>query len=689
MFQNDNFSILGLVAIAIFSAVLSWLYYFWRPQQNAFSKPYLWLFFSLRGAIFFLLGLLLLGLVFPLKSKRTEPANIFVLVDQSSSVLNYKDSSRIKKLMPEIVASFEKQLQGKFLTRFFTFSSEVEALDTLRYDGTSSNLAACFSYIRDLYLNNNIGAIVIVSDGNYNEGINPRYEAEKIKFTPVYSLGLGDTLTKRDVMISNVVANNIAFAGNTFPIKFEAKATKLKNKKVKAKLIFAGKVQQEKSFQISDNQFFFESTFLVEATGKGIQSYRIELHTEGVEEYTLSNNARNIYIEILESKRKANIVVGGLHPDAGALQSVLQRDQNTDVTVSFLNELKEVPKTDLLIFIDIDFSQNPTFFKALQSSDTPYLLFVNPNMTTANLNAGLIGHSPGRADFVNGQFNEDFSLIQFSEVFRQRLKDWPPVSTPFAREMKSIGQTLLYQKVSNISTTKPLMIFTNRGNQKIAYFFGDGIWRWRLMEFNRYQDNLGFEELWDKTLQYLSIKENRDKLRVFPPSRMTVKDELRFRAEFYNDAFQRINTPQIVLKLKDEKSKIVSNYTLNKFEDDYELNIGKLAPGVYRWDASTSFNGTKYQKNGEFVVEDVSLESLDLSSNFDVLLDLSEYSSGKFYKLDNWQQLISEIESNKELSSTQFDETSYTKLIDLKWIFLVLLLLVSVEWFFRRWLGSY
>ena len=591
--------------------------------------------------------------------------------------------------MPEIVASFEKQLQGKFLTRFFTFSSEVEALDTLRYDGTSSNLAACFSYIRDLYLNNNIGAIVIVSDGNYNEGINPRYEAEKIKFTPVYSLGLGDTLTKRDVMISNVVANNIAFAGNTFPIKFEAKATKLKNKKVKAKLIFAGKVQQEKSFQISDNQFFFESTFLVEASGKGIQSYRIELHTEGVEEYTLSNNARNIYIEILESKRKANIVVGGLHPDAGALQSVLQRDQNTDVTVSFLNELKEVPKTDLLIFIDIDFSQNPTFFKALQSSDTPYLLFVNPNMTTANLNAGLIGHSPGRADFVNGQFNEDFSLIQFSEVFRQRLKDWPPVSTPFAREMKSIGQTLLYQKVSNISTTKPLMIFTNRGNQKIAYFFGDGIWRWRLMEFNRYQDNLGFEELWDKTLQYLSIKENRDKLRVFPPSRMTVKDELRFRAEFYNDAFQRINTPQIVLKLKDEKSKIVSNYTLNKFEDDYELNIGKLAPGVYRWDASTSFNGTKYQKNGEFVVEDVSLESLDLSSNFDVLLDLSEYSSGKFYKLDDWQQLISEIESNKELSSTQFDETSYTKLIDLKWIFLVLLLLVSVEWFFRRWLGSY
>lgn len=688
MFQNSGVYAVWMLAIVALALTFSWLYYFWRKDQNIFSAPVKWSLFGLRTLTLAIIGVLLLGLVFPKKSKRTEPANLFFLIDQSSSMLNYADSSEVKNLIPEIIESARNRFSGKFLTRFIHFSGEVQPSDSLNFNGASTNLGSGFAHIRDLYINNNMGAIVLVSDGNYNEGVHPRYESEKIKFTPVYSLAVGDTLTKRDAMITNVVANNIAFSGNIFPIKFEAKASKMAGKKLNARLMQSDKVLQEKTFQITDNNAFLEHSFSLEAKGKGIQSFRIELQSE-VQEYTLSNNSRTVYVEILDSKRKATIVVGGLHPDAGALQSILQKDQNTDVSIRFLNELQEIPKTDLLILIDVDFAQNPSFYKALTNSDTPYILFVHPNMATANLNVGLAGHSPGRADFVSGQFNEAFSLIQFSETFKQRLKDWPPVAAPFAREMKPIGQPLLYQKVSSIATDKPLMTFTNRSNQKIVYFYGDGIWRWRLLEYNRYQDNQGFEELWDKTLQYLSVKENRDKLRIFPPSRMTVKDELRFRAEFYNDAFQEIVTPQIALNLKDEKGKVVGNYNFSPLTRDYELNIGKLNPGVYRWEASTTFNGVKYLKNGEFIVEDSSLESQDLSANYDVLIELSEYSEGKFYVLKDWEKMLDDIEANDQLSSAQFDEINYANLIDLKWIFVLLVTLVAAEWFLRRWFGSY
>lgn len=677
-----------MLAIVALALTFSWLYYFWRKDQNIFSTPVKWSLFGLRTLTLAIIGVLLLGLVFPKKSKRTEPANLFFLIDQSSSMLNYADSSEVKNLIPKIIESARNRFSGKFLSRFIYFSGEVQPSDSLNFNGASTNLGSGFAHIRDLYINNNMGAIVLVSDGNYNEGVHPRYESEKIKFTPVYSLAVGDTLTKRDAMITNVVANNIAFSGNIFPIKFEAKASKMAGKKLNARLMQGDKVLQEKTFQITDNNAFLEHSFSLEAKGKGIQSFRIELQSE-VQEYTLSNNSRTIYVEILDSKRKATIVVGGLHPDAGALQSILQKDQNTDVSIRFLNELQEIPKTDLLILIDVDFAQNPSFYKALTNSDTPYILFVHPNMATANLNVGLAGHSPGRADFVNGQFNEEFSLIQFSENFKQRLKDWPPVAAPFAREMKPVGQPLLYQKVSSIATEKPLMTFSNKGNQKIVYFYGDGIWRWRLLEYNRYQDNQGFEELWDKTLQYLSVKENRDKLRIFPPSRMTVKDELRFRAEFYNDAFQEIVTSQIALNLKDEKGKVVGNYNFSPLTRDYELNIGKLNPGVYRWEALTTFNGVKYLKNGEFIVEDSSLESQDLSANYDVLIELSEYSEGKFYVLKDWEKMLDDIEANDQLSSAQFDEINYANLIDLKWIFVLLVTLVAAEWFLRRWFGSY
>lgn len=688
MFQNTGFSMFWIVVIALLAATISWFYYFWRKDQNSFNPPIKWTLFGLRGLVLFLIGLLLLGLIFPRKTKRTEPANIFFLLDQSSSMLNYSDSNEVKKSLPEFLSNAEQRFSGKYLTRLIPFSNEISVSDSLKFDGSATNIASGFAHIRDLYINNNIGAVVLISDGNYNEGIHPRYEAEKLKFTPVYTLAVGDTITKRDASITNVVANNIAFSGNIFPIKIEGRATKMLGKKVNARLIQGDKILQEKNFQILDNNAFFEHTFQVEAKGKGIQSFRIELQSD-VKEYTLSNNSRTVYVEILDSKRKATIVVGGLHPDAGALQSILQKDQNTDVSISFLKDIQDVPKTDLLILVDVDFAQNPTFYKALENSQTPYILFVHPNMATANLNVGLIGHSPGRSDYVNGQFNEEFSLIQFTETFKQRLKDWPPVAAPFAREVKAVGQPLLYQKISNIPTEKPLMTFTNKGNRKIVYFYGDGIWRWRLLEYNRYQDNQGFEELWDKTLQYLSVKENRDKLRVFPPNRMTVKDDLRFRAEFYNDAFQEIITPQISLNLKDEKGKTVGNYSFSPITRDYELNIGKLKAGLYKWEASTNFNGKKYDKTGEFIVEDISLEAQDLSANFDVLLELTDYSKGKFYTLSQWEDLLNDLDSNELLSSTQYEETVYANLIDLKWIFIILIVLLTIEWTLRRWFGSY
>jgi len=688
MFQSAGSSVIWIPLIAVFSLAISWLFYFWRKDQNNAPKRITWLLFFIRSSVMFLVGLLLLGLIFPRKQTRIEPANIFVLVDQSSSMLNYADSVGVKNEIPKFIAEIQNRFSDKFLTRIIPFSNGILNSDSLTFDGATSNLSSGFTHIRDLFINNNLGAIILLSDGNYNEGLHPKYEAEKIKFTPIYTLAVGDTTTKKDAMITNVVANNIAFSGNIFPIKMEGRASKMNGETLTIRVSQGGTTIQEKIVVCNSSNSYFDHAFQIEAKGKGIKSYTIEIISK-VDEYTLSNNKRTVYVELLESKRKAALIIGGMHPDAGALQSVLQKDQNTEVNIYLLKGLNKIPEADLLLLIDVDLTQNPQFYKELQNSQTSYVLFVNPNMTTSSLGIGLTGHVPGKSDYVSPMFNEDFSLIQFSETFRQRIKEMPPIAAPFAREMKALGQPLLFQKIGNIATEKPLMTFTNRVNQKIVYVYGEGIWRWRMMEFNRHQDNQAFEELWDKTLQYLSVKENRDKLRVFPPSRMTIRDELRFRAEFYNDAFQEIVTPKIDLILKNEDNKSVGNYEFSAMIRDYELNIGKLPTGVYRWAANTEFNGKKYQKSGEFIVEDISLEAQDLSANFDVLLELSDNSKGAFYMLNQWEKLLDEIDSNENLSSAQFEETNYANLIDLKWLFFLIFLLIATEWVLRRWFGGY
>src|SRR5690606_4264518 len=123
-------------------------------------------------------------------------------------------------------------------------------------------------------------------------------------------------------------------------------------------------------------------------------------------------------------------------------------------------------------------------------------------------------------------------------------ENFPPLTVPYAQSINDKGNTLFYQRIGTVTTNKPLLTFFENGNKKSAVLYGEGIWRWKLFEYNRFTDNTAFEELWGKTLQYLTVKSNRDKLRIFPPSNSSDREDLVFRAEFYNDAFQRITEPE-------------------------------------------------------------------------------------------------------------------------------------------------
>ena len=52
--------------------------------------------------------------------------------------------------------------------------------------------------------------------------------------------------------------------------------------------------------------------------------------------------------------------------------------------------------------------------------------------------------------------------------------------------------------------------------QKIAVMMGEGIWKWRLSEFQETEKTNTFDEVFSKLLQYLSTQDDRRKFRCFP-----------------------------------------------------------------------------------------------------------------------------------------------------------------------------
>ncbi|MFN5417287.1 MAG: hypothetical protein ACK5B9_09545, partial [Flavobacteriia bacterium] len=250
------------------------------------------------------------------------------------------------------------------------------------------------------------------------------------------------------------------------------------------------------------------------------------------------------------------------------------------------------------------------------------------------------------------------------------------------------NEVFLSQRLAGISKKEPLLYFGSTDKRKYGVFLGDGIWKWRMANYLKNKNHNLFNEFVQKTCQYLIQKENSSNLRVSLPKRFSVNEEVLIKAEFYNEAMELITKPKISLNLVDSKGK-KSVFEFGVNGNLYLLPLGKLKPGTYSWTAYTSFDGKKYSKKGNFVVENIEIEKLDSRANHGLLRQISSQSKGQFYALKDYQKLIKEIQNREDITSISYQESSYDNLLDYIWILILLVLLLGTEWFLKRWNGYY
>src|SRR6185436_20095022 len=104
------------------------------------------------------------------------------------------------------------------------------------------------------YEGQNLGAVILASDGIYNQGSNPVYNNKKLK-TTVYTIALGDTTFPRDVLIKRVRSNAIAYLGNSFPIEIEAAAYGYNGTNLSVSVSHNGQVESIQSISSNSSRF--------------------------------------------------------------------------------------------------------------------------------------------------------------------------------------------------------------------------------------------------------------------------------------------------------------------------------------------------------------------------------------------------------------------------------------------------
>jgi hypothetical protein len=647
----------------------------------------------LRGFTLFLLGVLLCGILFEAVDYREEKPIIITLVDESSSMKNYKDSSKINGYLTNLQNDLKEQLGEEFEFVEMTVGSDVEYKSKPDFKDGLSDLSAGFDKINSDFYNRNIGGIIFVSDGNYNKGNNPTYAAEKINFTPVFALTVGDTIPKRDHFIKNVLVNDVTFYKNKFPVEIDIEAIKMGKGGATVSISSEGKTVATQKVNYKDGKHDFEHlSFLLDATKIGFQTYTVTV-SNATNEYNYKNNSRVFYIEVIDSRSKVLMLAGAPHPDVSAMKQLIEEDENLEVVSELTKDWKrDLKKVDLIIWHEPGVNFDPSLNSLLAESKIPILYIIGPNTSSgviSKLGLGMTVSPGNQSDEIQGGVNDGFQQFELSDELKNAFAYYPPLRSRFG-ELKVSGgaEVLVYQRIGPIKKKEPLIFFNKKGIVKNGVIYGEGLWKWKINDYTRTGDCVAFRDLINKTTQYLLVKQNTTALHVTFPKRFSKDEEVVVNASFYNESLEAITTPKINLVLTNEKGKTTKSQ-FGVTGDSYKLSLGKLKPGKYNWVATTAFNGKSYKKSGVFVVEDIALEQLDTYANQALMNQLAQKTKGKFELLKNYQKVIDQIKNRDDITSVSIKDASFNDLIDYKLIALLLLLSLAIEWFLRRWFGGY
>ncbi len=686
----SDISIWWLIPWAIICVLIAFWYY---RKQKGLEEISSWMkrgLIALRSTALFVIGVLLIGLLLESIEHRSEKPVFITLVDNSTSVLNYTDSAQVKKGISNFTKKLEERYKDKFDIVQFSVGSSFST-DKPNYSDHFSDLNEGFEELFTQYYNQNIGGICFISDGNFNKGSDPRYAAEKISLTPIFTVGMGDTIRKRDQVIQNVAVNDIAFFKNKFPVEVDIQAARVGKTASSVSIYKNGKKVASKAISYTDgNLDFTHVSLMLEATEIGFVNYVVQVESLA-NESSYDNNKWSFYVEVIDSRNKILLLANSPHPDVAAVKNVIERDENVEVSSMLTSEFSgKLEDYALLILHEPGGSGSGSFLQKVRNSKIPVLYLIGKNSSASSikqLGIGLDMTAGNRSDEVQASLKSGFQLFEVSSDLSSGLEYWPPVTVPFGKIIASQGDVLLTQRIGSVVKKDPILYFTS-GNRKQGAFIGEGLWRWKLMEFARTKENKGFNELIQKSVQYLVVKKNTDALRVNLPRRFNVNDDVIINAEFYNSSLERITEPSISYVLTDEKGDKV-DYTFAKGELDYKLSLGKLLVGKYDWRAKTTFNGKSYKKSGSFIVNDISLENLETSANHNLLQQIAENSNGKFYTLKNINRMLDDIDKRTDIVTITSDESTFKDIIDFKWLFFLLIILLGTEWFLRRRVGSY
>lgn len=683
-FSNSSVLTMGVIIVLI-TGVLCWLAW----QRSGYRKKIGWL--ELLRFVLVLLVVLTLNQPEWIESQSPEQrSTLAVLWDKSNSMLTRdvideknnvtERKSRAETIEPLISEDVWKLPEDSELNVVFeSFSSLLDPAEE------ATDINSGLSNVLENH--SNLRGVVLLSDGDWNEGNSPVDAATRfhMKGIPVFTVGIGSKIPLPDLELVSMNAPTYGVSKKELRIPFVVGNTMGQDKEVTLTLTINDKAIATKVITVPAMARAQDTvSWMPLETG----DYNIKLNiVKDLEELIPENNELSAPISIRKEQLKVLVIESYPRWEYRYLRNALERDVGVEVTcllfhpklpqmgggrtyIDHFPDVRELSKFDVVFLGDVGISPDQLTLEQAQdlrqlvSAQAAGIVFI-PGRTGAqnSLNIGPLADlypiilDPALPKGVGSSIQGYFALTEPGQhSLLTRLSDtdldnsgvWRGLPGFFwyaAVKRAKVGTEILavHDQVATASGRVPLVVTKTYGTGKVLFMGTDSAWRWRHGVEDKYH-----YRFWSQVARWMAYRRQMaqgESIRLFfSPDRPDVDDILTLNANVMDNVGGPLDKGTVIVQAISPSGKTETIRLQPGTEDSWGLFVGTFSPkeaGNYRLVASSSETGASVQT--DLTVQGVNREQQGRLARFDVLEEIANITDGKLVTISEVTSLLDHL----------------------------------------------
>jgi hypothetical protein len=670
-------NLITIIIAIVLSLSIGYFHYFHKEKYSLKNAVVL---FCLRSSSIFLLLLLLINPIIDRVELQPIKPILSILVDNSRSISFLNQEKHITSFAQNIKNDLE--IGKKFELIKFSFGSKLKKIDSLSFTDTQTNISEAITSQNQLY-SDKIAPIILLTDGNQTVGNDYEFTSFNQKIFPIV---FGDTMQYKDLKIAQLNVNKYSYLKNKFPVEVflsyrgEETISSVFSIFKKGKTVFSKKIQ----FSPTNNSITIQTN--ISADKKGFQHYTASIR-KIKNEKNIQNNSKKFSVEVIDEQTKVLILTSVLHPDIGALKKSIESNKQRSVEVTRIDDFNSSINDYQLVILYQVTNKFREVIREIKLKNTNYLLVSGVNTNWNFLNNQQLNISK---DYLNQIENYTAVLNDSYLTFSQKdigFNEFPPLKDKFGDiTLTKEHQILLYQQINGMNSNQPLLVTFDNKDHKSGILFGEGIWQWRSASFLDNSSFFDFDQFINDLIQYLASNNIRSRLNTnieaIYPSDFTIDITAYFRDKNYK--FDKRASLEITLT--NTSTNKTRTYPFRLINNSYQTTIENLNSGEYTYVISVV--DQQIQLQGNFRVKKNQIEEQFMNVNYDKLSKIAKKTGGKLYFKNDFSKFKKVLLNDKSFLTTQKERIITQQLIDWKWMLGLIIFLLTIEWFLRKFLGK-